>query len=385
MDIYEYQVKQIFASHKIPVLGGSVAYTPEEAVFVAEHLKTKSFMVKTQVHNYNFETSFLKEVPDSTGRVVVKADSYEEVRQQAAFLLGKTLIDPETGIKGQEIRKIYIEEFCEPVESFALSLRIDSGAQGILLTCKGKNGKIFTLNAPALNSFQAHSIAKKIGLKTALLPKGAAVLKALYQILNQYHALAVEINPLILTASNQLFALNGRIVFDSHALFLHPEISALRDIDDGKEQEALAHRYNFSYLRLNGNIACLANGTGLVLATLDLLTHKNGQVACLLDVGTEPTKERVAKAVRLIMAEPDVEGILINILGDMTRCDTIAQGLIMAAQEVPPGVPLVVRMDGTNAHVGERLLSESHLPFIITHTMPEAADRLIKELKATQK
>ena len=197
--------------------------------------------------------------------------------------------------------------------------------------------------------------------------------------------MAVEINPLILTKSNQLFALNGRIIFDSHALFMHPEISALRDIDDGKEQEALAHRYNFSYLRFKGNIACLTNGAGLGLATLDLITHKKGKVACLLDIGTEPTKERVSKAFRLTMAEPDVEGILINILGEVTRCDIIAQGLISTAQQVPPGVPLVVRMAGTNASVGERLLTESKLPFIITHTMTEAVERLIKELKATQK
>lgn len=385
MDIYEYQVKQIFASHKIPVLNGAVAYTPEEAVSVANHLSASSFMVKAQVHNYNWESSYLKEVPDSVGKTVLKANSITEVADQSAFLIGKTLVDPETGITGQEIKKIYLEEFCEAVDTFAVSLRLDPLIQGIVLTYRNKEGKLFTLNAGSINSLQAHTIAKKMGLKTALLPKGASILKALYQILNQYHALAVEINPLILTKSNQLFALNGRIIFDSHALFMHPEISYLRDIDDGKEREALAHRYNFSYLRFQGNIACLTNGSGLGLATLDLIAHKKGKVACLLDVGTEPTKERVAKAFRLIMAEPDVEGILINILGDVTRCDIIAQGLIMAAQEVPPGVPLVVRMAGTNATVGERLLTESKLPFIITHTMAEAVERLIKELKGAQK
>lgn len=379
MEIHEYQVKKLFAKHGLPVLKGAVAYTPDEAVRVAGQIGSDLWALKAQIHDGCRCRGFFVEDDAGKGTGLRFAESLDEVRDIAHQMLGHTLITPTTHHKGHEVKKIYIEEVIDIEESFDLSIQIDCDSEKVLLVLIKEDGtrKSYELGAKGVSVFQMHRLSNRMKLKPKTAFQLIPIINHMYDIFKTYKATAVEITPLALDKKGDLIALDGRIVFDPDALFEFPEISALREIDAGTEREAVARQHNFKYTKLGGNIACIVNGSGLGNATIDLVGDKGGAVSCLLDVGTEPTKEVVALAFRMVLSEPDIEGVLVNIFGGITRCDVIAQGLISASHEISVGLPLVVRMDGTNAAVGTRLLQESKLPFETISDMGKAVERIV--------
>lgn len=379
MEIHEYQVKKLFAKHGLPVLKGGVAYTPDEAVRIAEQIGSELWAIKAQIHDGSRCRGFFVEDDAGKGTGLRFAESTDEVRDTAKQMLGRTLITPTTHHKGHEVKKIYIEEVIDIEESFDLSIQADTDTQKVLLVLVKENGqqKSYELSPKGVSVFQLHRLGNRMKLKPKAAFQLIHIVNRMFDIFKSYKATAVEITPLALDKKGDLVALDGRIVFDPDALFEFPEIAQLREIDAGTERESVARQHNFKYKKLGGNIACIVNGSGLGYATIDLVGDKGGSVSCLLDVGTEPTKEVVALAFRMVLSEPDIEGVLVNIFGGITRCDVIAQGLIAASHEISVGLPLVVRMDGTNAAVGTRLLQESKLPFETVSDMGKAVERIV--------
>ena len=383
MEIHEYQVKKLFKQHGLPVLKGGIAYTPEEAVRVAESIGSMRWAIKAQIHDNNRYKGFFIEEDAGEGGGFRFAQTLQEVQQFASQMLGKTLITPTTHHRGHEVKKVYIEEVVDIKESFQISLRIDEETQSRVLVLVRENGQIkkYELTNKGITAFLMHRMTNRMKLTGKTATALNAIVRQLYTIFETYKARAIELTPLILTKENNLIILDGRIVFDGDALFAYPDISALREIEVGTEREHSARQNNFKYTKLGGNIACIVNGTGLGMATVDLIADKGGAVSCLLDIGTEPSKEVVAKAFRMVLGEPDIEGVLVNIFGGITRCDVIAQGLISASHEISVGMPLVVRMDGTNASVGCRLLQESHLPFELIEQMDKAVEKIVARVE----
>lgn len=379
MEIHEYQVKKLFAKHGLPVLKGGVAYTPDEAVRIAGQIGSELWAVKAQIHDGSRCRGFFVEDDAGKGTGLRFAESLDEVRDTAKQMLGRTLITPTTHHKGHEVKKIYIEEVVDIEESFDLSIRADTDTQKVLLVLVKENGeqKSYELSPKGVSVFQLHRLSNRMKLTPKAAFQLIPIVNHMFDIFKSYKATAVEITPLALDKKGDLVALDGRIVFDPDALFEFPEIAQLREIDAGTERESVARQHNFKYKKLGGNIACIVNGSGLGYATIDLVGDKGGSVSCLLDIGTEPTKEVVALAFRMVLSEPDIEGVLVNIFGGITRCDVIAQGLIAASHEISVGLPLVVRMDGTNAAVGTRLLQESKLPFETVSDMGKAVERIV--------
>lgn len=383
MEIHEYQVKRLFQKHGLPVLKGGVAYTPEEAVRVAESIGGTQWAVKAQIHDGCRDKGYFVEESAGVGPGIRYADSLIDVQNFACQMLGKTLMTPTTHHKGHEVKKVYVEEVPAVKERFQISLRIDENTQKRMLVLLRENGqlKAYELTNKGVTAFMLHKMAARMKLTAAATVQLAVIIRHMYEIFETYKVRAIEMRPLILTTDHHLVALEGRIVFDADTLFAFPEISALREIDAGTEREHNAHQNNFKYTKLNGNIACIVNGSGLGMATVDLIKDKGGAVSCLLDIGTEPSKEVVAKAFRMVLGEPDIEGVLVNIFGGITRCDVIARGLIAASHEISVGMPLVVRMDGTNAAVGRRLLQESRLPFELIQEMDLAVTKIVDRVK----
>ncbi len=382
MDIHEYQTKQIFAANNIPVLKGGVAYTAEEARQTAIQIGGDKWAVKVQLYDENRATGhFISDImPNHAG--VQYADTPDDVYRKAAEMLGRSFKTPAMPT-GQIIRRVYVEEQCAIQSKRAVSIRIDAATQGIVVAVEtdGKLKQIpLSTGKPTLLFWR--KIAIRLGFHGAQVLDMIPVLKGLYQVFQKYETYGVEMRPLIVTQDNRIIALNGRIIFDDNALFRYPEIAGLREVAAGHEREALARKSAFKYMGFNGNIACLVNGSGLGAATVDLIENSGGHVACLLDVGTEPTKEAVSLALKLALSEPDIDGVFINIFGGITRCDVIAQGLISASGEIAVGLPMVVRMDGTNANVGMRLLFDSRLPFTVIKSLTEATETIIQDVEA---
>ena len=383
MEIHEYQVKKLFKHHGLPVLKGGIAYTSKEAVRVAESIGGMRWAIKAQIHDNNRYKGFFIENDAGEGSGFRFAQTLQDVQQVTEQMLGKTLITPTTYHQGHEVKKVYIEEVVDIKESFQISLRIDEETQRRVLVLLRENGQLkkYDLTGKGITTFLMHRMANRMKLSVKATSALTAIIRQMYHIFEAYKARAIELTPLILTKENNLVILDGRVVFDGDALFAYPEISALREIDVGTEREHSARQNNFKYTKFGGNIACIVNGTGLGMATVDLISDKGGAVSCLLDIGTEPSKEVVAKAFRMVLGEPDIEGVLVNIFGGITRCDVIAQGLISASHEISVGMPLVVRMDGTNAAVGCRLLQESHLPFELIEQMDKAVEKIVARVE----
>ena len=377
MDIQEYQNKRIFKSYNIPVLKGRVAYTPDEAVEIASQIGGKSWQLKVQINDVNrcdgcFQNGALKRQ-----KGIQTASTPDEVRHLADNMLGHIFVVPQINCQEQIVHRIYVEETAKIQQAFGVSVRLDLMRQTYVFTVScGNKVQDFEITHMRPTLLFWYRVVHAFGVKGLAQTTLVTLLRQMYKLFISYDALGVEINPLILTPKNKWVVGECRIVFDNEALERFPDIVALKETPVGQEREAIAEKYHFKYTPLNGNIACLVNGSGLGAATVELLEMHHGRAACLLDVGTEPTGDSVARAFKLALSEPNVEGIFINIFGGLTRCDTIAQGLIDASKEISVGIPLVVRMDGTNANVGERLIFESRLPFIVIK-QPERAVRAI--------
>ena len=384
MRIYEYQVKKIYAAAGIPVLPGNVAYTPREAYNIAQKMNCDGYIVKSQIPAYLRGKGTFIENPKMFG--FCKVSTPREVEQTTREMLFKHLQTPTTNGKSFEVKKVYIEEIKASIQRFSLSMRVDFDAQKAILDArkivKGAPPlkvlrQELKLSRKTFSELQARKIAARLDLPFGLQRKMAKIIQALYQVFIEYKAFEVNIDPLILTEDKKFYAMSGKIDFDPDVAAQSQKMASLIDLEEETKNETRARINNCRFIDLEGNIGCIINGSGLGMATLDLLYLYGGRAACLFDVGTEPTKDITATAFKAILSEPDVEGVLVNIVGGVTRCDIVAEGLVSAAREISVGIPIVVRIEGTNSQIAERILFESGLPFIVEKKMDEAVKVII--------
>ena len=382
MNIHEYQGKEILRKYNVPVPRGIPAFSVDEAIKAAETLGGPVWVVKAQIHAGG----------RGKGGGVKVAKSIDQVKEYASSILGMTLVTHQTGPEGKLVKRLLIEEGADIKKELYVSLVVDRVSQQVALMASSEGGmdieevaeshpeKIHTLlidPQAGLQDAQADDIARKIGVPDASVPQARQALQGLYKAFWETDASQAEINPLILTGDGKVIALDAKFNFDSNALFRHPEIVAYRDLDEEDAAEIEASKFDLAYISLDGNIGCLVNGAGLAMATMDTIKLFGGEPANFLDVGGGATTEKVTEAFKLMLKNPDVKAILVNIFGGIMRCDVIAEGVIAAAKAVSLSVPLVVRMKGTNEDLGKKMLADSGLPIIAADTMAEAAEKVV--------
>jgi len=382
MNIHEYQGKEILRKYNVPVPRGIPAFSVEEATKAAETLGGPVWVVKAQIHAGG----------RGKGGGVKVAKSLDQVKEYASSILGMTLVTHQTGPEGKLVKRLLIEEGADIKKELYVSLVVDRVSQKVALMASSEGGmdieevaeshpeKIHTLiiePSTGLTDADADDIARKIGVPDASIAQARQALQGLYKAFWETDASQAEINPLILTGDGKVIALDAKFNFDSNALFRHPEIVAYRDLDEEDPAEIEASKFDLAYISLDGNIGCLVNGAGLAMATMDTIKLFGGEPANFLDVGGGATTEKVTEAFKLMLKNPDVKAILVNIFGGIMRCDVIAEGVIAAAKAVSLSVPLVVRMKGTNEDLGKKMLADSGLPIIAADTMAEAAEKVV--------
>ena len=382
MKIHEYQGKQILKEYAVPVPRGTPAFTVDEAVHAADQLGGPVWVVKAQIHAGG----------RGKGGGVKLARSVDEVRQLAGQMLGMQLITHQTGPQGQTVRRLLIEEGADIRKEFYAGLVIDRAAQKIVVMASSEGGmdveevaaktpekihKVWVDPLVGLQDVDALLLCERIGLPEASRADGARALQGLYRAFWDKDASLAEINPLILQGDGGIKALDAKFNFDDNAMFRHSELVAMRDLDEEDPAEIEASRHELSYIQLDGNIACLVNGAGLAMATMDTIKLFGGEPANFLDVGGGATAEKVTAAFKIMLHNPHVKAILVNIFGGIMRCDVIAEGLIAASKAVSLKVPLVVRMKGTNEDQGKQMLAASGLPIISAETLAEAAEKVV--------
>ena len=387
MKIHEYQAKEILRKFGVPTPTGKPCFSVSEAVEAAKSLSGSTWVVKAQIHAGG----------RGKGGGVKVARSLDEVKQFAANILGMTLVTPQTGPKGQVVRRLLIEQGVDIKTEFYAGLVVDRGSRRVCLIASGEGGmniedvaakspeKIHRLlidPVAGLTVQDAEDMARRIGMSGSAVVEAGALLQGLYRAYDSTDASLVEINPLILTGEDRVLALDAKMNFDDNALFRHPDIAALRDLDEEDPAEIEASKYDLSYVSLDGNIGCLVNGAGLAMATMDIIKLYGGNPANFLDVGGGATAEKVAEAFKLMLSNPELKAILVNIFGGIMKCDVIANGVVAAAREVRLSVPLVVRLEGTNVELGNKILTESGLPIIQAENMAEAAQKAVASASA---
>ncbi|CAH0446790.1 ADP-forming succinate--CoA ligase subunit beta [Ralstonia syzygii] len=382
MNIHEYQGKEILRKYNVPVPRGIPAFSVEEALKAAETLGGPVWVVKAQIHAGG----------RGKGGGVKVAKSMDEVKTYASNILGMTLVTHQTGPEGKKVNRLLIEEGADIKKELYVSMVVDRVSQKVALMASSEGGmdieevaahtpeKIHTLIVDpefGLQDADADDIARKIGVPDASVPQARQALQGLYKAFWDTDASLAEINPLILTGDGKVIALDAKFNFDSNALFRHPEIVAYRDLNEEDANEIEASKFDLAYISLDGNIGCLVNGAGLAMATMDTIKLFGGEPANFLDVGGGATTEKVTEAFKLMLKNPGLKAILVNIFGGIMRCDVIAEGVIAASKAVSLSVPLVVRMKGTNEDLGKKMLAESGLPIIAADTMEEAAQKVV--------
>nr|WP_145549217.1 ADP-forming succinate--CoA ligase subunit beta [Variovorax boronicumulans] len=386
MKIHEYQGKEILAKFGVPVPRGIPAYTVQEAVEAAQKLGGPVWVVKAQIHAGG----------RGKGGGVKVAKSIEQVKELAGQILGMQLKTHQTGPEGQKVRRLYIEDGADIQKEYYISAVTDRATQKVAFIASSEGGmdieevahstpeKIITVFADpkeGLTDAQAKEIADGIGMPADSIAQTVDILKKLYTCYMETDASLVEINPLNRDSKGKVIALDAKFNFDSNALFRHPEIVALRDLDEEDPAEVEASKFDLAYISLDGNIGCLVNGAGLAMATMDTIKLFGGEPANFLDVGGGATPEKVTEAFKIMLKNKNVQAILVNIFGGIMKCDTIATGVIAACKAVNLSVPLVVRMKGTNEELGKKMLAESGLPIISADTMAEAAQKVVGSVK----
>jgi len=391
LKIHEYQAKDILRQFEVPVPRGIAAFTVQEAVEAAQKLGGSVWVVKAQIHAGG----------RGKGGGVKLARSVAEVRQLAGEILGMQLITHQTGPQGQKVRRLLIEEGAAIAKEYYVAALTDRATQRVAMMASSEGGmdieevahsrpekilKVFVDPALGLTAAQALELASGIGVPAASQAQAVDVLQKLYRCYMDTDASLAEINPLILEASvagkpGGIKALDAKFNFDPNALFRHPEIVACRDLDEEDAAEIEASKFDLAYISLDGNIGCLVNGAGLAMATMDTIKLFGGEPANFLDVGGGATPEKVTEAFKIMLKNPHVKGILVNIFGGIMKCDTIADGVIAACKAVNLSVPLVVRMKGTNEDLGKKMLADSGLPIIAADTMAEAAAKIVQSVK----
>ena len=383
MKIHEYQAKDILRQFGVPVPRGIPAFTVQEAVEAAQKLGGPVWVVKAQIHAGG----------RGKGGGVKLARSVDEVKKIAGEILGMQLITHQTSPQGQKVRRLLIEDGADIKKEYYVAALTDRATQRVAMMASSEGGmdieevahatpekilKVFVDPALGLTTAQALELASGIGVPEASQAQAIDVLQKLYKTYMDTDASLAEINPLILEGSGGIKALDAKFNFDPNALFRHPEIVACRDLDEEDAAEIEASKFDLAYISLDGNIGCLVNGAGLAMATMDTIKLFGGEPANFLDVGGGATAEKVTEAFKIMLKNPDVKGILVNIFGGIMKCDTIADGVIAACKAVNLSVPLVVRMKGTNEDLGKKMLADSGLPIIAADTMAEAATKIVK-------
>ncbi len=389
MKIHEYQGKELLRECGVPTPRGKPCFSVDEAVAAAQQLGGKVWVVKAQIHAGG----------RGKGGGVKVAKSIDEVRQYAQQILGMQLVTHQTGPQGQPVRRLLVEEGAAIVKEFYVGMVVDRAAQRVALLASSEGGmeieevahrspeKIHTVRidpVAGLDAQEAARVARAIGIPEVANAEAVQVLQGLYRAFVEKDAMLAEINPLILTADNRVVALDAKFNFDSNALYRHPEIVALRDLDEEDPAEIEASKFDLSYISLDGDIGCLVNGAGLAMATMDIIKLYGGNPANFLDVGGGASKEKVTEAFKLMLKNPKLKAILVNIFGGIMKCDVIAEGVVAAAREVHLSVPLVVRLEGTNVDLGKKILADSGLPIISGNDMADAAQKVVAAAKGAK-
>ncbi|RAN23512.1 succinyl-CoA synthetase subunit beta [Geobacillus sp. A8] len=383
MNIHEYQAKEILRSYGVSVPNGRVAFTVDEAVEAAKELGTPVCVVKAQIHAGG---------RGKAGGVKV-AKSLEEVRTYASELLGKVLVTHQTGPEGKEVKRLLIEEGCDIQKEYYIGLVVDRATSRVVLMGSEEGGteieevaaktpeKIFKEYidpAVGLQAFQARRLAFNINIPKHLVNQAVKFMMGLYQVFVDKDCSIAEINPLVVTGDGKVMALDAKLNFDSNALYRHPDILEYRDLDEEDPKEVEASKYDLNYIALDGNIGCMVNGAGLAMATMDIIKYYGGEPANFLDVGGGASEEKVREAFKIILSDPNVKGIFVNIFGGIMKCDVIASGIVAATKQVGLTLPLVVRLEGTNVELGKKILQESGLNIIAAESMADGAQKIVE-------
>ncbi len=382
MNIHEYQGKEVLRQYGVTTPNGKVAFSVDEAVEAAKELGSAVCVVKAQIHAGG---------RGKAGGVKV-AKNLEEVRKYAKEILGKVLVTHQTGPTGKEVKRLLIEEGCDIKKEYYVGLVLDRKTSRVVLMASEEGGteieevaaktpeKIFKeIIDPAigLTGFQARRIAFAINIPKELINKAVKFMTGLYHAFISKDCSIAEINPLVVTGDGQVMALDAKMNFDSSALFRHSDILAYRDLSEEDEKELAASKYDLNYVTLDGNIACMVNGAGLAMATIDIIKHYGGEPANFLDVGGSTNAEKVAEAFKIILSDQKVRGIFVNIFGGIVQCDAIAEGIVEAAKQVKITVPLVVRLEGTNVAKGKQILKESGISITVAESMADGAEKVV--------
>ena len=396
MNIHEYQAKELYKAFGVPTPNGFPAFTVEEAVEAAKKLPGPVWVVKAQIHAGGRGKGTFKEPSAGEKGGVRLAKSIDEVKTFAEQMLGKTLVTVQTGPAGRVVNRLYVEDGSQIARELYLSALVDRATSRVSFIVSQAGGmniedvahdtpeQIHTLSidpATGYQPFHGRKVAFALGLKGDQVKACGKLIENLYRMVVEKDMSLLEINPLVVTADGKLICLDGKMNFDSNALYRHPDIVAMRDLGEEDPTEVEASKYDLAFVKLDGNIGCLVNGAGLAMATMDIIKLYGAEPANFLDVGGGASKEKVEAAFKIILADPAVKGILVNIFGGIMRCDIIAQGVIAAAREMDIKVPLVVRLEGTNVELGKKLLKESGLKIIPADDLADAAEKITAELK----
>lgn len=386
MNIHEYQGKAVLKQYGVKVPEGKVAFTVDEAVEAAQQLGTPVVVVKAQIHAGG---------RGKAGGVKV-AKGLDEVRTYASEILGKVLVTHQTGPEGKEVKRLLIEQGCDIKKEYYIGVVVDRATGCVVMMASEEGGteieevaertpeKIFKEvidPAVGLQPFQARKLAYAINIPTALVNKAVQFMIALYTAFVDKDCSIAEINPLVVTGDGDVIALDAKLNFDSNALFRHKDIVELRDLDEEDEKEIEASKFDLSYIALDGNIGCMVNGAGLAMSTMDIIKYYGGEPANFLDVGGGASKEKVTEAFKIILSDPNVKGIFVNIFGGIMKCDIIANGVVEAAKQIELDRPLVVRLEGTNVALGKQILNESGLNIVAADSMADGAQKIVALVK----
>ena len=395
MNIHEYQGKELLKRYGVAVLDGHVAWTPQEAEAAAAKLPGPVYVVKSQIHAGGRGAGRFADDPGGKGGVRL-ARSAAEVKAAAEAMIGHTLITKQTGEAGRPVHRVYVEAGCDIARELYLSLLVDRVAGRVTIIASTEGGmeieevgiahpekilRVAVDPASGLSGFHGRKLAAGLGLSGKQASAFGKFLGGMYSAFIGLDCAVVEINPLVVTTAGEVVALDAKVSFDDNALFRHPELEKLRDEAEEDPKELEAAKFELNYVALDGNIGCMVNGAGLAMATMDIIKLFGMSPANFLDVGGGATKERVTAAFKIILSDPNVEGILVNIFGGIMRCDVIAEGVVSAAREVQLSVPLVVRLAGTNVELGKDILARSNLPIVAADNLADAAEKIVAAVK----
>ncbi len=391
MNVHEYQGKELLKDYGVAIPDGLVAFHVEDAVRAAETLPGPLYVVKAQIHAGGRGAGYFKNNPEGKGGVRL-CKTLDEVRNAAEAMFGQILVTKQTGESGKEVQRLYITDGVDIEKEYYCSLLLDRATSWLTFIVSTEGGmdieevaenhpeKILKVSidpATGMQSYHARRLAFGLGLKKEAMKSAGRFFMALYKAFNELDASIIEINPMIVTDQNEVMALDAKLNFDDSALYRQKKVADMHDETEDDPKELEAHKYDLSYVSLDGNIGCMVNGAGLAMATMDIIKLCGGEPANFLDVGGGADKEKVTAAFKIILSDPKVEGVLVNIFGGIMKCDIIAEGIVAAAKDVSLSVPLVVRLAGTNVEKGKEILSNSGLPIIPASDLGDAAEKIV--------